>query len=113
MRRWSILCMFTTTELRSSTWVASTCLWLKARSWRVKAAARWAVLRMSSSSWLSLWLRPSRWTMSSQRPVMTVRRLLKSWATPPASRPTASIFCDWRSSSFIRFSLVTSRITPT
>ena len=31
--------------------------------------------------------------------VMTVRRLLKSWAMPPASRPTASIFCDWRSCS--------------
>ena len=26
-------------------------------------------------------------------------RLLKSWATPPAKRPTASIFCAWRSLS--------------
>ena len=30
---------------------------------------------------------------------MTVSRLLKSWATPPASRPTASIFCACRSFS--------------
>ena len=28
---------------------------------------------------------------------MTVRMLLKSWAMPPASRPTVSSFCDWRS----------------
>ena len=28
---------------------------------------------------------------------MTVSRLLKSWATPPASWPTASIFCACRS----------------
>jgi hypothetical protein len=28
---------------------------------------------------------------------------LKSWAIPPASWPTASIFCDWRSSSSSRF----------
>ena len=36
--------------------------------------------------------------------MMTVSRLLKSWATPPASWPNASIFCDWRScaSSFLR-----------
>ena len=37
----------------------------------------------------------SMWLLS----VMTVRRLLKSWATPPARRPTASIFCDCRSCS--------------
>ena len=29
---------------------------------------------------------------------MTESRLLKSWATPPASRPTASIFWAWRNS---------------
>ena len=28
--------------------------------------------------------------------MITVRRLLKSWATPPASTPRASIFCAWR-----------------
>ena len=33
------------------------------------------------------------------KPLMAVSRLLKSWATPPASRPTASIFCACRSCS--------------
>src|SRR5258705_490357 len=43
---------------------------------------------------------------------MAHSRLLKSWATPPASRPTASIFCDSRSwiSSWRRS--VTSAIEP-
>src|SRR6185437_6719346 len=31
--------------------------------------------------------------------LINVNRLLKSCATPPARRPKASIFCDWRSSS--------------
>ena len=31
--------------------------------------------------------------------MVAVSRLLKSWATPPASIPTASIFRDWRSCS--------------
>ena len=34
--------------------------------------------------------------MTSAYPLMTISRLLKSCATPPASRPTASIFCAWR-----------------
>ena len=34
--------------------------------------------------------------------MITMSRLLKSWAMPPASRPTASIFCDWRSCSSSR-----------
>ena len=32
---------------------------------------------------------------SSANPVITVSRLLKSCAMPPARRPTASSFCDW------------------
>src|SRR5512144_1920093 len=31
--------------------------------------------------------------------MMPVKRLLKSWAMPPVSWPTASIFCDWRRAS--------------
>ena len=31
---------------------------------------------------------------NSVKPEMATRRLLKSWAMPPASRPTASIFCE-------------------
>ena len=38
--------------------------------------------------------------------MITPSRLLKSWATPPASRPTASIFWAWRScASRLRFSV--------
>src|SRR5258708_1495562 len=51
--------------------------------------------------------------MSSLYPLMTVSRLLKSWATPPASRPTASIFCNWRNCSSIRLRSVTSDHEPT
>ena len=34
---------------------------------------------------------------NSEKPMMAARTLLKSWAIPPASVPTASIFCAWRS----------------
>src|SRR5258706_29103 len=44
---------------------------------------------------------------------MTVSRLLKSCAMPPANRPTASIFCDWRSWSSSRLRSVTSVMTAT
>ena len=37
---------------------------------------------------------PSR---NSEYPEITISRLLKSWAMPPARRPTASIFWAWRS----------------
>jgi len=42
-------------------------------------------------------------------PRMAVSRLLKSWAMPPASCPTASIFCDWRSCSSSWRCALTSR----
>src|SRR5438093_954890 len=40
---------------------------------------------------------------------MAVVRLLKSWATPPASRPMASIFCAWLSCASRSFRSVRSR----
>src|SRR5207247_7805787 len=40
---------------------------------------------------------------------MTPSRLLKSWATPPASRPTASIFWAWRNWASSCLRSVTSR----
>src|SRR5580700_4511859 len=39
---------------------------------------------------------------------MTPSRLLKSWATPPARRPTASIFCAWRNICSMRLSSLMS-----
>ena len=91
-----------TRAFRSTTCGSSTCLRLKARSWRTRRAARSAApmtcctfrRRGSSAS------RPRR--SSSPCPMMTMSRLLKSWAMPPASRPTASIFWDWRSCSSSR-----------
>ena len=38
----------------------------------------------------------------SSPPMTGVSRLLKSWAMPPVSWPTASIFCAWRSASSAR-----------
>ncbi len=74
--------------------------------WRENASRRWvraaprlaeaiaAAARRSSSP-----VRP--WAMraciSSMAPMMPVSRLLKSWARPPVSWPTASIFCACRS----------------
>ena len=58
-------------------------------------------------------LRLSRRRSSISRlPEMTVRRLLKSWATPPVSWPMASIFCAWRSSCSILTRAVRSRMKP-
>ena len=45
--------------------------------------------------------------------MITVSRLLKSWATPPASRPTASIFCACRSCSSSWRCSVMSAAVPT
>jgi hypothetical protein len=49
---------------------------------------------------------------ASHQPLMTVSRLLKSWATPPASRPMASIFCACRSCSCRRVCSLMSRRHP-
>src|SRR5204862_331323 len=54
-------------------------------------------------------------TSSSSRsayPVTAVRILWTSCALPPASRPTASIFCAWRSCCSSRTRSVTSRPMP-
>src|SRR5438034_138269 len=107
--RRSIFCMWATTALRPSTLGASTCRRLNARSWRVSSAARTpAFLISTASSW-----RGSSggvaWSNNCVDPRIAVSRLLKSWAIPPASCPTASIFWDWRScSSSVRWA-VTSR----
>ncbi len=44
--------------------------------------------------------------------MMLIRMLLKSCATPPASRPIASSFCDWRSCSSSARRSVMSRTNP-
>ena len=46
---------------------------------------------------LRLGLRPPRRSRSAE-PRITVIRLLKSWAMPPVSSPSACSFCDWNKS---------------
>ncbi len=52
------------------------------------------------------------WSSIAACEKITVSRLLKSWATPPARRPTLSIFCAWVSSASRRFCAVTSVAMP-
>ena len=73
----------------------------KARSRCVSAAARLAAVMAALVYRSMLSVRPwliRRCIMSSE-PITPVRRLLKSWAMPPVSWPTASIFCAWRNCS--------------
>ena len=86
-----------TTERRSSTRGAMSCCRLKASSWCVRAAARQAALSVSISQRCARASGETSRNASARLPVIAVSRLLKSCATPPASRPTASIFCDCRS----------------
>ena len=77
------------------------------RRW-VSAAARLAdVTAPIDDSAGSRSSRPSasRFCARSSDPTMPCSRLLKSWAMPPVSWPTASIFCDWRSASSVRRSV--------
>ena len=60
---------------------------------RGRAVRGFAHLRDARCAALSV---PNFISSRSLCPFITVSRLLKSCATPPASRPTASIFCAWR-----------------
>ena len=101
-----------TRALRSISRGCSACLRLKESSCRVIEAARSAALRICSTYSRRGSTSPrSSWSRSAL-PRMAVRTLLKSWATPPASLPTASIFCAWRSCPSRARCSVTSLITP-
>ena len=97
---------------------AEACRRLKVNSWRASEAVRSAACRMISTSGRSgsSDFKPFRTTWAY--PEMTVSMLLKSWATPPASRPIVSIFWEcaswaWlsRSAASARLRSVTSRKT--
>ena len=92
MIRRSMLAMLITTPLRLRTLGWSTCLRLKARSRWVRAPALAAVVAINSTSLRSGLDGSRRDSTTWLRPSMTVSRLLKSWAMPPASWPTTSIF---------------------
>ena len=111
IRRSSILCIPETISLKSIERNRVTCLRLNASSWPVSSAARVAAFSTCSS------ISPPSGSFSSRRrsstayPVMIVNRLLKSCAIPPASLPTASIFCERRSfSSYCRSSVMSLAI---
>src|SRR5205085_2580209 len=53
----------------------------------------------------------SRMSSSSRLPRMTANRLLKSCASPEASWPTASSFCDWTSAASARSRSAASAIS--
>jgi hypothetical protein len=95
--RRSIFRVSLTTALISSTTGSVTCLRENASSWRVSEVARTTAASISSTRSRSAW---SFAIVSASRPLhdeITASRLLKSWATPPASSPSDSIFCAWRS----------------
>ena len=112
IRRRSILSISATTPLRSRTSGCSICRRLYASSWRVNDAARSDALRISSTT--DRFASPGGKSRSKScvLPRMAVSRLLKSWAMPPASWPTASIFWDCRNCSSRWRCSLTSRWVP-
>ena len=88
-----------------------TCRWPMASSWLVSAAARWPARWIASTSVTSGSPGSIRRRRISLHPRMTVRRLLKSCATPPARRAMApSRSACWNCSS-MRWRSVTSSAT--
>ena len=77
----------------------SICLRLNASNCRVSNAARSATRRICSQFPCTASVGLTRSSARSLFPLITVNKLLKSCATPPANRPSASIFCACRSCS--------------
>ena len=110
--RRSIRSRSTTTPLTSMTAGWMICRRLKASSWLVRAAARSAARRISSMSSRFGSSGPSCSATMSPYPRMAVSRLLKSWATPPASRPIASILTECRNCASREIRSVMSVMNP-
>ena len=90
--------MLCTSRLMSTALTSCGCWRENVSSRCTSVAARSEAWRAESSRRLSRGLSPPmRCIAMSMLPRMTVSMLLKSWAMPPDSRPTASIFCAWRS----------------
>ena len=85
---------------------------LKASSCRVSPAPRCTDSLISVASSRAGSSGPSCIRSRSADPMMLMRMLLKSCATPPASRPMASSFCDCRSCSSRARRSVMSRTKP-
>ncbi len=80
---------------------------------REKASNRWVSAAARLTAPLAAFMNRSissarpcamRICITSRLPLMAASRLLKSWASPPVSWPTASIFCACRSASCARSS---------
>ena len=93
----SIRAMRDTISLRSSTRASSGCLRAKASMRWVSWTPRSAAASMDWHISASCGCRATALASTSFMPMMTVRMLLKSWATPPVSWPTASIRWAWLS----------------
>ena len=101
IKRGNIFCMSETRAFKSRTMGVRICWRLNARSCLVRAAARCPAFSTSSAnSASSVCCGATRCRISLLYPIITPRRLLKSCAMPPDSRPIASIFPairSWRS----------------
>ena len=112
--RCNILARWATISFRSNWRGCMTCRRLKARSWRVRLAARSAEALMPARYSRASGGRFSVVPTSSASIMIAARMLLKSCATPPASWPMASIFCDWRNcASSCRCSVMSSAVPTT
>ena len=67
----------------------------KVSNWRVRVAPRCAASSIASAARATLGSSVIFFLIVWMCPLTTIRRLLKSWATPPVSCPSASIFCAW------------------
>jgi hypothetical protein len=72
---------------------AMTCFRAKASNWPTSSAERWPASVISCKGVKRGSAGSSVASACSALPRMTVNMLLKSCATPPASRPTDSSFC--------------------
>ncbi len=115
--RFRMLNISETSEFRFSTLGCNICIRLNANNWRVRDAARSLAFSICRAFPYSGLAGSSRSSIKSPWPLITVSRLLKSCATPPASRPIASILCALRSwscscSCSCSFDLSVPRIRP-
>ena len=91
----------------------SICRRLNASSRRVSSAPRSPAVAIMSAACFRSGRALRAMLRVSALPTTTVRRLLKSCASPPESWPTASIFWACASCSSVRLRLVRSWIMPT
>ncbi len=92
------------TSFRSSTSGWMNCRRANVSSCRVRSRARSAAPRISSTSSMQVGAPASASIRSDSTQLRTtVSRLLKSWATPPASWPMAAMRAEWSSPACSRF----------